>query len=140
MLDVGVTVTSRARATMNLEVATLTAPCSRDTAFPSNFTKESGNTTTPEPCASSVATDSACVCTTSPGKTAEERGNGLPLSNTLPLPYSMAASELVSAATTAPGVMAINIQQITWRSIGTSCTNSLRLMLASGASPVNCLF
>jgi len=108
-LEAGVTETSSTCAAIAFEVATLTLPCSRDTALSPKVMSESDWMITLEPEAVIVATDSGLVCTKSPGKIAEERGKALPLSHTVPLPSSMAAP--VSAALRDTGMQAIIIQQ-----------------------------
>src|SRR6266478_2499780 len=129
--EVGATVMSPVWVLNPLEVATFKLPCSRATAGPSNLTRESARTTTFEPEALMLATESDRVCTRSPGKTADVRGTAPPLIHAAPRAYSIAG--LGSAAHRETGTRAIIIQQAILRSPETLIHNSdqMRILLLS---------
>src|SRR3954449_3247842 len=94
---------------MPFEVATLTLPCSMETAFPSYLTSESAATVTFDPSALMLTIESGLVCTMSPANKAELWGTELPLIQAVPLAYSMA--EFDSDAMSDAGNIVIIIQQ-----------------------------
>src|SRR5208283_5051238 len=74
----------------DVEVPTLTLPCSSVRKLRSNLTTDSAPTSTDDPSISRLATNPDLVSSASPGKTVAESATSLPFTHTPPLLCTMA--------------------------------------------------